>query len=124
MHILIITADYPNKQKTPFKAESAISVIKAFSIDEAVRLISAVQFDLVFYDLAFPENFMSENLKQLSSICGRIPLVALADSMSDPAIKEALIFGADYHMAKDQLQFLSGVESFKVLLLKDAVNYN
>ena len=93
-------------------------------MDEAVRLIMSVQFDLVMYDINFSEDFLSQNLKQISDICCDAPLVVLTNQLGDPLTKVALNSGANYHIVKDQFDLSLMAKSLKTMLLKNTFNYN
>ena len=127
MHALIISEEQANINwiKNPFVATGlSVNIIKAHTMDEALRLISSVQFDLVMYDLNFLKDSLSENLKQISDVCCNAPLVVLTEQLGDPLTKEALNSGANYHIVKDQFDLSSMAESLKTMLSKNTFSYN
>jgi len=127
MHALIIAEKQANTNwiNNPFVATGlSVNIIKAHTMDEAVRLIMSVQFDLVMYDINFSEDLLSQNLKQISDICCDAPLVVLTNQLGDPLTKVALNSGANYHIVKDQFDLSLMAKSLKTMLLKNTFNYN
>lgn len=102
----------------------AINIINTHAISEAAELIRSVKFDIVLYDLSFSEGCMSENLQKLTSDLYQVPLIVLTNKQGDPVAKEALRYGANTHLVKDQLKLTFMAQSFKAILLKETLNYN
>lgn len=127
MHVLIIAdrntdLDWINNSFTA--TGLTVNIINANAISEATSLIKSIKFDMVLYDLAFSEECMSENLKKLTPDLSKAPLIVLTNKQGDPEAREALRFGANAHLVKDQLKLTLMAESFKTILLKDTLNYN
>jgi len=127
VHALIITGKDADLKwiSDPMNATGfAVNLIKAYSMDEAIRLIKAVKFDIVMYDINFSKETMQENLKMISALECKAPLILLTNKSEDASLKEALQSGADYHLIKNQQNFAALTDSFRSLLMKNIIHYN
>lgn len=129
MHVLIIADRETDLEwiNNSFTATGlVVNIINSSVISEAALLIRSIQFDMVLYDLTFSKECMSYNLKKIASDINnnKTPLIVLTNKQGDPEAKEALKFGANAHLVKDQLKLTLMAESFKSILLKDTLNYN
>ena len=127
MHVLIITDREADLKwiSEPMNATGfAVNIIKAYSMDEVIRLIAAIKFDIIMYDIGFSKDALRDNLRKISVMGCKAPLIVLTDNSGDISVKEALQSGADYHLVKGQQNFAAIAESFRSLLSKNSFHYN
>lgn len=127
MHILTVSNDNTNLEwvKAPLTATGfCINLINALSITEAKMLLESVKFDLVLYDVAFAGMDLSENLKSLTGVGKKIPLIALTDKIGDPLAEKAVQNGAESYMVKDRNKIATMADSFKSIFFKERFYYN
>lgn len=94
----------------------SFNLVKAFSMNEALELMTSICFDIVMYDVNFSQDNMSDHLKQISYVRAKTPIVVLTNHLGDPLAKQALSAGVNYHLVKDHHNLGLMVESLKSFL--------
>lgn len=127
MHALLIADEKSdlNWIDNPLVATGfSFNLVKAYSISEALELMTAIRFDIVMYDVDFSQEDMSEHLTSISRVKTKTPLVVLTNHLGDPMARKALNAGANYHLVKDHHNLGLMVESLKTFLSHSEFNYN
>ena len=127
MHILLIVDEKSdlNWIDNPLVATGfSFNLVKAYSISEALELMTSIRFDIVMYDVDFSQEYMSEHLTSISRVKTKTPLVVLTNHLGDPMARKALNAGANYHLVKDHHNLGLMVESLKSFLSHSEFNYN
>ena len=95
-------------------SQEAYEVVVAESIQEALKVATASEFDLYVLDRHLPDGSGLELCKQLTEISRGVPCIFYSGDAYDIHRSEALAAGADAYIAKPDIDSL--IESVRQLL--------
>ena len=95
-------------------SQEAYEVVVAESIQEALKVATASEFDLYVLDRHLPDGSGLELCKQLTAISPGVPCIFYSGDAYDIHRSEALAAGADAYIAKPDIDSL--IESVRQLL--------
>ncbi len=82
---------------------NAYAVSEAFTIDEGLRKIHEIHFDVVMMDLSVKGNFTFDNLCRLQKVFPALPVVAITDAMDHDNARRVLQHGAQEFLEKNTI---------------------
>jgi PAS domain S-box-containing protein len=115
---VLLIEDNPGDQKLikEYFQESKHQKFKiknSFSLKEGIKLLQSQKYDAVMLDLGLPDSSGLDSLKSIKAINDLVPVVVLTMDKSEETGLEAIRYGAQDYLVKDDLQHINLSKSIR-----------